>query len=42
MNYAEKFQLIETEIETEISEAFEFAINSNSPTKDQIDQYIYA
>jgi TPP-dependent pyruvate/acetoin dehydrogenase alpha subunit len=42
VNYAEKFQLIETEIETEISGAFEFAINSKSPTKDQIDQYIYA
>jgi len=42
VNYATQFQLIEAEIEAEIFEAFEFAKNSKSPAKDQLDKYIYA
>jgi TPP-dependent pyruvate/acetoin dehydrogenase alpha subunit len=42
INYATQFQLIEAEIEAEITEAFEFAINSNSPNINQLDKFIYA
>mgnify|MGYP006431134497 FL=1 len=37
-----RFELIEDEISFEINEAFEFAKNSKSPAKDQLDKYIYA
>jgi pyruvate dehydrogenase E1 component alpha subunit len=42
VNHETQFQLIEAEIKAEISEAFEFARNSKSPTIDQLDKYIYA
>ena len=41
-DYEKQFQLIEKEINIEISEAFEFAENSSIPLVDQLDRYIYA
>jgi|SaaInlStandDraft_5_1057022.scaffolds.fasta_scaffold02295_5 TPP-dependent pyruvate/acetoin dehydrogenase alpha subunit len=42
INYATQFTLIEKAIESEISDAFKFAINSNPPSIDLLNKHIYA
>jgi TPP-dependent pyruvate/acetoin dehydrogenase alpha subunit len=42
INCERQFKLIEKEIYLEIDQAFEFAINSKSPSTDTLDKHIYA